>query len=78
MARRQIAGRRVGDLESEVLELLWLAADWLSGREVRDRARCRLACVHHGDDNPVSSGGQRTGGERGAGPWACVPGGRRS
>lgn len=37
MARRLVAGRRVGDLENEVLEQLWLAADWLSGREVWER-----------------------------------------
>lgn len=37
MARRVVAGRRVGDLESEVLEQLWLAGDWLSGREVWGR-----------------------------------------
>lgn len=37
MARRLIAGRRVGDLESEVLELLWSARAWLSGREVWER-----------------------------------------
>lgn len=37
MARRLVAGRRVGDLESEVLEELWLAADWLNGREVWER-----------------------------------------
>jgi predicted transcriptional regulator len=37
VARRLVAGRRVGDLESEVLEQLWLAADWLNGREVWER-----------------------------------------
>jgi predicted transcriptional regulator len=37
MARRLIAGRRVGSLEAEVLEELWAAADWLSGREVWER-----------------------------------------
>lgn len=37
MARRVIAGRRLGDLESEMLEQLWLAGDWLSGREVWER-----------------------------------------
>jgi predicted transcriptional regulator len=37
VARRLVAGRQVGDLEGEVLELLWLAADWLSGREVWER-----------------------------------------
>lgn len=37
MARRLVAGRRVGDLESEVLEQLWQAADWLSGRELWER-----------------------------------------
>ncbi len=34
MARRLIAGRRVGELESEILELLWSVRDWLSGRQV--------------------------------------------
>lgn len=37
MPRRVVAGRRVGDLENEVLERLWTAADWLSGREVWER-----------------------------------------
>ena len=37
MPRRLVAGRRVGDLESEILELLWSARDWLSGREVWER-----------------------------------------
>lgn len=37
MARRLVAGRRVGDLEIEVLEQLWAAADWLSGWEVWER-----------------------------------------
>jgi predicted transcriptional regulator len=37
VARRLVAGRRVGDLESRVLELLWLEADWLNGREVWER-----------------------------------------
>ncbi len=37
MARRLVAGRRVGDLESEVLEQLWVADDWLSGRELWER-----------------------------------------
>lgn len=37
MARRLVAGRRVGDLESEVLEQLWLASDWLSGRDLWER-----------------------------------------
>jgi predicted transcriptional regulator len=35
--RRLVAGRRVGDLESEVLEVLWSASGWLSGREVWER-----------------------------------------
>ena len=34
MARRLVAGRRVGDLESEVLEQLWSARGLLSGRQV--------------------------------------------
>lgn len=37
MARRLIAGRRVGSLEAEVLEELWSARDWLSGRAVWER-----------------------------------------
>ena len=37
MPRRLVAGRRVGDLESEILEVLWSARDWLSGREVWER-----------------------------------------
>jgi len=37
MARRLVAGRQVGELESEVLELLWSAKGWLSGREVWER-----------------------------------------
>ena len=37
MARRLIAGRRVGRLESEILEQLWAAGRWLSGREVWER-----------------------------------------
>jgi predicted transcriptional regulator len=32
-----VAGRRVGDLESEILEVLWSARGWLSGREVWER-----------------------------------------
>ncbi len=37
MPRRVVAGRRVGDLESEILEQLWAARAWLSGREVWER-----------------------------------------
>ena len=37
MPRRMVAGRRVGDLESEILEVLWSARTWLSGREVLER-----------------------------------------
>ena len=37
MPRRLIAGRRVGDLESEILYVLWSARSWLSGREVLER-----------------------------------------
>ncbi|MGH9099097.1 MAG: BlaI/MecI/CopY family transcriptional regulator [Acidimicrobiales bacterium] len=37
MARRLVAGRRVGDLESEILDKLWSAQWWLSGREVWER-----------------------------------------
>lgn len=37
MARRLVAGRRVGDLEIEVLQLLWKAEGWLSGRELWER-----------------------------------------
>lgn len=37
MARRLIAGRRVGGLESEILEQLWAADGWLTGRELWER-----------------------------------------
>lgn len=37
MVRRLVAGRRVGALESEVLELLWSARGPMSGREVWER-----------------------------------------
>ena len=37
MPRRLVAGRRVGDLESEILDVLWSARSWLSGREVWER-----------------------------------------
>jgi len=37
MPRRLVAGRRVGDLESEILDVLWSARTWLSGREVLER-----------------------------------------
>ena len=37
MPRRLVAGRRVGELESEILEVLWSARTWLSGREVWER-----------------------------------------
>ena len=37
MPRRLVAGRRVGDLESEILDVLWSARAWLSGREVWER-----------------------------------------
>ncbi len=37
MPRRLVAGRRVGDLESEILDVLWSARSWLSGREVWQR-----------------------------------------
>ena len=37
MPRRVVAGRRVGDLESEILDVLWSARTWLSGREVLER-----------------------------------------
>jgi predicted transcriptional regulator len=37
MPRRLVAGRRVGDLESEILDVLWSARTWLSGREVWER-----------------------------------------
>ncbi len=37
MPRRLVAGRRVGDLESEILEQLWAARTWLSGRQVWER-----------------------------------------
>ena len=34
MARRLVAGRRVGGLESEVLERLWTDGGWVSGRQL--------------------------------------------
>lgn len=34
MPRRLVAGRRVGELENQVLEQLWASRGWLSGREV--------------------------------------------
>lgn len=34
MPRRLVAGRRVGQLESQVLEHLWSAGAWRNGREV--------------------------------------------
>ncbi|MGH3278171.1 MAG: BlaI/MecI/CopY family transcriptional regulator [Trebonia sp.] len=37
MARRVVAGCRVGDLESEILDLLWSAPGPLTGREVWER-----------------------------------------
>jgi predicted transcriptional regulator len=37
MPRRLVAGQRVGDLENEILEQLWSAHGWLSGREVWER-----------------------------------------
>lgn len=37
VARKLVAGRRVGDLELEILRLLWADGGWLSGREVWER-----------------------------------------
>jgi predicted transcriptional regulator len=37
VARRRIAGRLVGDLESEILELLWSSGEWMTGREIWER-----------------------------------------
>lgn len=37
MARRLVAGRRVGGLESEVLERLWTDGGWVSGRQLWER-----------------------------------------
>ncbi|HLG67882.1 MAG TPA: BlaI/MecI/CopY family transcriptional regulator [Acidimicrobiales bacterium] len=37
MPRRLVAGRRVGDLESQILDVLWSARTWLSGRDVWER-----------------------------------------
>jgi predicted transcriptional regulator len=37
VARRLVAGRRVGELEHAVLDELWEAGGWLSGREVWER-----------------------------------------
>lgn len=34
MARRLVAGRRVGGLESEVLERLWTDGGWVNGRQL--------------------------------------------
>jgi predicted transcriptional regulator len=39
MPRRVVAGRRVGDLESEILDVLWSARTSLSGREVQQRLK---------------------------------------
>ncbi len=37
MARQLVAGRRVGELEIQILEELWAAGDWVSGRELWER-----------------------------------------
>ena len=37
MARRLVAGRRVGGLEIQILEELWAADGWVSGRELWER-----------------------------------------
>jgi predicted transcriptional regulator len=37
VARRLVAGTRVGELEGEVLDVLWSAGDWLTGREIGER-----------------------------------------
>ena len=37
MARRLVAGRRVGGLEIQILDELWAADGWVSGREVWER-----------------------------------------
>jgi predicted transcriptional regulator len=37
MRKRLVAGRPVGELESELLEQLWAAGGWLSGREIWER-----------------------------------------
>jgi predicted transcriptional regulator len=37
MGRRVVAGRRIGDLESAILDVLWSASGWLSGREILER-----------------------------------------
>lgn len=37
MPRRLVAGRRVGELENQVLEQLWASHGWLSGREIWER-----------------------------------------
>ncbi len=37
MARRLVAGRRVGGLEIQILDELWAADGWVSGRELWER-----------------------------------------
>jgi predicted transcriptional regulator len=37
VARRSIAGRRIGDLENEILDVLWSTGTALSGREILER-----------------------------------------
>ena len=37
MARRLVAGRRVGGLEIQILDELWAADDWMTGRELWER-----------------------------------------
>ncbi|MGC8466359.1 MAG: BlaI/MecI/CopY family transcriptional regulator [Acidimicrobiales bacterium] len=37
MPRRLVAGQRVGDLESEILDVLWSSSEWLSGREILEQ-----------------------------------------
>ena len=37
MARRLVAGRRVGGLEIQILNQLWAADGWLTGRELWER-----------------------------------------
>jgi len=37
VARRLVAGRRVGGLEIQILDELWAADDWMTGRELWER-----------------------------------------
>lgn len=45
MARRLVVGHRVGGLEIQILDELWAADGWMSGREVWERLVAELAAV---------------------------------